>query len=172
MNQRRLVAVGIVLLIAGIGTHVARLTVPPSELARTGVRTLGQVLFKDSRPGPDGTFTYSVTFVFADATQRNYQVTRLVPDKAIWDELKTGAEVRVLYMPADPEQASIAGAEGLARPRDAAYAFLAWSAMVAGLVLLGMAFRRASAAAAPAEQTSPDQTTAKKHPKIMRGGRD
>jgi len=141
LTVRTRAAVGIVLIVTGLSVHAYRIIVPPSELAQKGVRTTGQVLFKDSRPGPDKTFTYTVTFVFADANQRNYQVSRSVPDKGVWDNLKTGSEVPVLYMPERPEEASIAGAEGLLRPRDAAYAYIAWSAILAGSVLLVLAFR-------------------------------
>lgn len=138
--------VGIGLIVLGLVVHAARAFVPPSELAKKGSRALGQVLFKDSRPAGDGTFTYTVTFVFPDATQRNYQVTRTVPDKAVWDRLKTGAEVRVLYMPDRPEEASIEGAEGLVRPKDAAYAFLAWSAIILGAIFCVLALRSTAAA--------------------------
>jgi len=143
--------VGSLLVLGGIACHAWRMAVPPSELARKGSRSLGQILFKDSQPAADGKFTYSVTFVFADATHRNFQVTRVVPDKGEWDRLRTGAEVWVRYMPGNPEDASIAGAEGIARPHDAAYAFIAWSAIVFGVAVLAWSFRQANLAASQVE---------------------
>lgn len=137
--------IGIALVLAGMAGLAAQAIVPPSELARKGIRTFGEVLFKDSKPADDGTFTYTVTFVFADATQRNHQVTRVILDKARWDRLKTRQEVRVVYLPGAPDQASIEGAEGLARPRSGAYAYLSWSAILLGAVLIAVAVRSASA---------------------------
>lgn len=155
MSVRARVVLGTVLIVIGIIIHAYRMFVPPSELAQKGIRTTGQVLFKDSRPGPDNSFMYTVTFVFADANQRNYQVSRSVPDKGVWDRLKTGAEVPVVYLPERPAEASIQGAEGLVRPRDAAYAYLAWSAILAGTVFLALAFRSAAnAPASPRESPS------------------
>ncbi len=162
MTTRGQTLLGGALVLVGVGIHVARLAVPPSELARKGAQSVGQVLFKDSRPDSEGRFVYTVTFVFPDASQRNYQVERVVPDKGVWDRLKTGAEVKVRYMPGRPEEASIEGAEGLARPRDAAYAYLAWSAILAGVVVLAMALRRGS--------TGPSDVT-KHPPRVVRGGR-
>jgi hypothetical protein len=141
MKRPSTLVIGASLFVAGIAGLAAQALVPPSKLAQEGQRTLGEVLFKDSRPGADGTFTYSVTFVFPDSDRRNHQVTRVVPDKAVWDRLRTRQEVRVRYMPQRPEEASIEGAEGLARPHAAAYAYVAWSAILAGGVMAFLALK-------------------------------
>ncbi len=146
MSARRTGILGAAALIAGIGVHLARALVPPSELASRGVPAVGQVLFKDSRPDAEGRFVYVVTFVYQGPERKNYQVTRVVPDKAVWDRLQTGAEVKVRYLPGRPEEASIIGAEGLVRRGDAAYSFLGWSLMLAGACLLFLAFRKANLA--------------------------
>ena len=78
MNARTRYGIAIGLIAAGIAGLVLMSIVPPSELAKRGVQTHGEVLFKDSRPAADGSFTYTVTFVYPDATQRNHQVTRIV----------------------------------------------------------------------------------------------
>lgn len=146
MNTRTQLTVGALLFVLGIGLQAFRMLVPPSELAKRGSRAVGQVLYKDSRPAPDGGFVYTVTFVYPDVTHRNYQISRVVPDKRTWDRLKAGGEVRVLYMPDQPLKASIEGGEELVRPHDAAYAYLAWSAILAGGVMGWLAFRQTSAA--------------------------
>jgi hypothetical protein len=151
----------VALIAAGIIGMVLQAAVPPSELARKGVRALGEVQFKDSRPDDAGRFVYTVTFVFPDAAQRNHQVTRVVPDKGVWDRLRARQEVRVLYMPDRPDEASIEGAEGLARPHGTAYAFLSWSAILAGVVL-GVVFLRSGTPDASAERRN--------GPKVARGG--
>ncbi len=141
MAMRTRLLLALALVVAGIIGLALLSVVPPSELAKKGVRTNGEVLFKDSRPGADGSFTYTVTFVFPDASQRNHQVTRIVPDKRIWESLSARQDVKVLYMPDRPEEASIAGAEGLARPHAQAYAFLCWSSIIAGFVVGVLALR-------------------------------
>ncbi len=145
MTPRTMTWIGATLVVLGIVGHILRFTVPPSELASKGARAVGQVLFKDSRPDNAGGFVYTVTFVFADATKKNYQVQRIVPNKGVWDALKTGGDVRVVYLPDRPEEASIEGAEGLARPHDAAYAYLAWTAIIVGAIMLVLALRQANA---------------------------
>lgn len=158
MRARTKYTTALLLAATGIAGLVLQSVVPPSDLAKKGVRTLGEVLFKDSRPGADGSFTYLVTFVYPDASQRNHQVTRVVPDKGTWDRLKAGQEVKVLYMPDRPDEASIAGAEGLARPHAAAYAFVSWTAIVAGVVLAVLTLRSNEAAAKDAGPVSPRTT--------------
>ncbi|NUQ71014.1 MAG: DUF3592 domain-containing protein [Chthonomonadales bacterium] len=141
MTARKRYIAAMVLVLVGIGIHAYRWIIPPSELAKSGLRTRGEVLFKDSRPAEGGSDTYIVTFVFPDQMNRNHQVMRVVPDKGVWDRMKAGGEVRVVYMPDRPDEASIEGAEGLARPHDAAYAFVGWSAVLAGLLMAWLGVR-------------------------------
>ena len=162
MNARTRYGIAIGLIAAGIAGLVLMSIVPPSELAKRGVQTHGEVLFKDSRPAADGSFTYTVTFVYPDATQRNHQVTRIVPDKSVWDGLRARQDVRVVYMPDRPDEASILGAEGLARPHARAYAFAGWSAIFAG-ILLGFLTLRSGEAGERQEKH--------RAPVVTRGGR-
>lgn len=171
MRRPSLLVIGIVLIVLAIAGMVAQSLVPPSELAKKGIRTFGEVLFKDSRPDSEGRFTYTVTFVFQDASQRNHQVTRVVPDKGVWDALKTRQEVRVLYMPGRPEEASIQGAEGLARPHASAYAFLTWSAILAGAVLIVLALRSGAASGSGPGPNDDEPKSSRGKLRAVRGGR-
>jgi hypothetical protein len=115
-----------------------------SELAKKGVRADGTVQMVDSRPtGSDDSMAYFVTLLYQDAEGKNHQVTRQMFDAGAWSDLKAGKDVKVYYLPSDPDHGSIPGAEGMTTPRAGAFKFLAWSAILAACITGFLAYRAA-----------------------------
>jgi hypothetical protein len=113
-----------------------------SELAKKGIQGEGTVQMKDSRPtGPDGSTEYYVTLIYQDAQHKNHQVTRQMFDVGAWEGLAAGKDVKVYYLPSDPDNGSIPGAEGMTTPRAGAFRFLAWSAILASIITGFLAYR-------------------------------
>ena len=113
-----------------------------SVLAKKGVRGDGTVQMKDSRPvGQDGGTEYYVTLIYQDAQRKNHQVTRQMFDVGAWEDLKANQDVKVYYLPNDPDNGSIPGAEGMTTPRAGAFKFLAWSAIFAAAGTGFLAYR-------------------------------
>jgi hypothetical protein len=109
-----------------------------SELVERGVRGYGSVHSKDTRPGPNGETQYMVTFIYQDSMNKNHMVTQQVYSSGQWDSFKPGQDVHVVYLPNDPDKASI---EGLAAQQSSALRFLAWTALIAGLIVGYLAWK-------------------------------
>lgn len=121
-----------------------------SELAKKGVRGDGTVQMTDSRPtGPNGSTEYYVTLLYQDGEGKNHQVTRQMFDVGAWQDLKAGKDVKVYYLPSDPDHGSIPGAEGMTTPRAGAFRFLAWSSIIAAFISGFLAYRASKPAGGP-----------------------
>ncbi|HSV73642.1 MAG TPA: DUF3592 domain-containing protein [Chthonomonadales bacterium] len=139
--------VGAALIALGVALLWVLPVLAPSEIRARGVESRGQVQMKDSVPGAGGDLTYTVTFIFPDTMGRNHMVTRPVYDVGLWERLEVGSEVKVRYLPEDPEAASFQGAEGMGPRRGRAASFAGWSALIAGAAVCWLAFRAAEAKA-------------------------
>lgn len=142
MSKTSLWAITILLLAGFIYLRFIYLPGRQSELARKGVQGYGTVQMKDQRPtSPDNSTEYFVTLIYQDAQGKNHQVTRQMFDTGAWENLKANQEIKVYYLPSDPDNGSIPGAEGMTTPRAGAIGFLAWSAFLAACVTGFLAYR-------------------------------
>jgi hypothetical protein len=105
-----------------------------TDLQQRGKIGYGTVQLKDSRPIADGSMVYTLTFIFTDEQNRNHQVTVQMLDKGRWDSLKEKQDIKVRYLPEDPEHASLEGGERMVVPHSSALSFVAWSLLIAGIV--------------------------------------
>lgn len=113
-----------------------------SELAKQGkFDKYGQVQMKDSRPDGDGKVSLFVTVLYKDEEGKNHRSTRQMYDAGLWDSLKTNQDIKVYYLPADPDNGSVEGAEGMTTPRAGAFRFLAWTTVLAGFITAFLAWR-------------------------------
>jgi len=142
MSKTSLWVITALLLIGAIYVLFIYLPGRQSELARKGILGYGTVQMKDQRPtGPDGSTEYFVVLIYQDASGKNHQVTRQMFDVGAWDGLKANQDIKVTYLPSDPDNGSIPGAEGMTTPRAGAFKFLAWSAIFAAIATGVLAYR-------------------------------
>jgi hypothetical protein len=133
-----------------------------SELARRGIQTIGTVQLKDSRPSQDGGLIYTITFIFADANKKNHRVERRAYDLGLWERLKANQELRVYYLPENPEVASFVGGELMTSPASSSLRFIAWSALIVSLYFWYHVYRQLKSPQPP-QSSLPAKT-----PKITR----
>ncbi|MCC6727989.1 MAG: hypothetical protein IT208_01490 [Chthonomonadales bacterium] len=155
-------ALAVILVVGAMYVLLVGLPGTRTELARRGVREIGEVQLVDTQAGPGGASVHTVTFIFADTMKRNHQVTRAVYDTGLWQRLKPGSEVAVYFLPEKPDQASIAGAEGYSAPAPPSVRFVAWTALVAGIVLAVRVFRPAPVHSAEVGPRPPRVTVARR----------
>jgi hypothetical protein len=133
-----------------------------SELARRGIRATGTVQLKDSRPSQDGGLIYTITFIFADSMKKNHRVERRAYDLGLWDRLKVNQDIRIYYLPENPEVASFEGGELMSSPASGSLRYIAWSALIASLYFWYQVYRHLKS------PRSPGSPPPAKKPKITR----
>jgi hypothetical protein len=142
MSKGSLWFITALLLIGAIYVLFIYLPGRQSELAKKGVQGYGTVQMKDSRPtGKEGEIEYFVTLIYQDTSGKNHQITRQMYDVGAWDGLKANQDIKVTYLPSDPDNGSIPGAEGMTTPRAGAFKFLAWSAIIVSFFTGYLAYR-------------------------------
>lgn len=140
---------GLLLLVASLVLLFWVIPGGTTDLAKRGIRTEATVQLADSKPGPNGESEMTVTFIFQDSMRRNRQVTRRMFDQGRWSELKPGKEIKVIYLPENPDGASLEGGEGLASKQSATLTYVAWSALIVGAFLTLRAWLSPRKAARP-----------------------
>jgi hypothetical protein len=56
-------------------------------------------------------------------------------DTGAWDNLQTNQDIKVYYLPTDPDHGSVPGGEGMTTRKAGAYRFIGWSAIFAAIGL-------------------------------------
>lgn len=141
MSRTRLWIITALLIAGFIGIRFVYIPSRHTDLQRRGKTGYASVTAKDSHPVADEDMVYTITFIFPDEQNRNHQVTVRMLDKGRWDSLKVKDDVKCRYLPEDPENASLEGAERMIAPHSSALGFIAWSLFFASAVTGYFAYR-------------------------------
>src|SRR4051812_42476370 len=108
MSRNLLWTISAILFLGAIYLMFFYLRGQQSELAKHGRIAYGQVQMKDSIPTPDKTL-YTVTLIYEDDQHKNHMNKIEMYDTGIWDGLKSNQDIKVYYLPNDPDHGSIPG---------------------------------------------------------------
>lgn len=134
MSRNLLWVISAILFIGAIYLMYVYVPGQNSDLARKGLIGYGKVQMKDSIPTPEKT-VYTVTLIYEDDQHKNHMNKVEMYDTGAWDRLQTNQDIKVYYLPNDPDHGSIPGGQGMTTPKAGAYRFLGWSAIFAAIGL-------------------------------------
>lgn len=112
-----------------------------SRLLASGPRAEAQVVRKEFLRSADGDSDYILHYRFTPAAGPTLVVQRNVP-RGLWDSMREGSSIRVVYSPDDPRRSFPEGA-GVTSPWVPIVGSLVFGALAAlgGSILFGLAFR-------------------------------